>query len=102
VTLSQKPTGSRLQDGDEIPDADQRLILLAFLRGQSSLGRFVSQVLDPTLHLLVGTKAEQRLGALSIKTLSDSGEYPFESAVCWIGWHNHKNKTAFLQFKLED
>jgi hypothetical protein len=102
VTLSQKPTGSRLQDGDEIPDADQRLVLLAFLRGYRSLGRFISQVLDPTLHLLVGTKAEQRLGALSVKALSDSGEYAFESAVCWIGWHNHQNKTACFQFKLQD
>jgi hypothetical protein len=81
VTFSQKSTSSRLQDGDEIPDADQRLVLLAFLRGQRSLGRFISQLLDPALHLLVGAKAEQRFGALSIKTLSDSGKYAFESDV---------------------
>ena len=31
-----------MQDGDEIPDADQRLILLALLRGYRSLSRLVS------------------------------------------------------------
>jgi hypothetical protein len=85
VTFSQKPASSPLQNGDEIPDTDQRLILVAFLWGQSSLGAFVGQLLDPTLHLPVGTQAEQRLGALPVKALSDSRKHAFESSMHWIG-----------------
>ena len=55
MTFSQEPTSFRLQNGDEIPDTDHCLILVALLWGQPSFGAFVGQFLDPPLHLRVGT-----------------------------------------------
>ena len=81
MTFSQEPTSFRLQNGDEIPNTDQCLILVAFLWCEPSFGAFVGQFLDPTLHLHVGTKAEQRLGALAVKTLSDSRKDALESSL---------------------
>ena len=55
MTFSQEPTSFGLQNGDEIPNTDQCLILVAFLWCEPSFGAFVGQFLDPTLHLHVGT-----------------------------------------------
>jgi hypothetical protein len=55
MTFSQEPTSFGLQNGEEIPNTDQRLILVALIWREPSFGAFVGQVLDPTLHLHVGT-----------------------------------------------
>jgi hypothetical protein len=55
MTFSQEPTSFGLQNGDEIPNTDQCLILVALLWRGPSFGAFVGQFLDPTLHLHVGT-----------------------------------------------
>jgi len=39
------------------------------------------QFFDPPLHLPVGTQPEQRLGAPSVKALSDSRKHAFESSI---------------------
>jgi hypothetical protein len=54
VTFSQKSPSFRLQYGDEIPDTDQRIILVTFLCRERSFGAFVGQFFDPTLHLRFG------------------------------------------------
>jgi hypothetical protein len=55
VTFSQKSASFRLKYGDEIPDTDQRIILVTFLWREPSFGAFVGQFFDPTLHLRFGT-----------------------------------------------
>ena len=55
MTFSREPTSFRLQNGDEIPDTDHCIILVALLWGERSFGAFVGQFLDPPLHLLVGS-----------------------------------------------
>ena len=79
MTFSQEPTSFRLQNGNEISDTDHCLILVTLLRGKPSFGAFVGQFLDPLLHLRVGTKTEQRLGALSVKALPDSRKHALQS-----------------------
>jgi hypothetical protein len=81
MTFSQEPTSFRLQNGDEIPDTDHCLILVALLWGEPSFGAFVGQFLDPPLHLRVGTQAEQRLGALAVKALPDSRKHALQSSL---------------------
>ena len=56
MTFSQETTSFRLQNGDEIPDTDQCIILVAFFRRERSFGAFVGQFFDPPLHLRVGTR----------------------------------------------
>jgi hypothetical protein len=55
MTFSQESTSFGLQNGDEIPDTDHCLILVALLWCEPSFGAFVGQFLDPPLHLRVGT-----------------------------------------------
>ena len=81
MTFSQKSASFRLQYGDEIPDTDQCIILVAFLWREPSFGAFVGQFFDPPLHLPVGTQSEQRLGAPPVKALSDSRKHAFESSI---------------------
>jgi hypothetical protein len=68
----------RLQNRNEISDTDHCLILVALLRGQLSFGAFVSQLFNSPLHLRVGTYAQQRLGALSVKALPDSRKHALQ------------------------
>jgi hypothetical protein len=102
MTFGQEAASFRLQNSDEIPDTDQRIILVALLGREPAFGTLVGQFLDPTLHLRVGTKAQQRLGALAVKTLPDSREDALQSSLRGIGWHNHKDKIAGSQVKLAD
>ena len=81
MTFSQESTSFGLQNGDEIPDTDHCLILVALLWGEPSFGAFVGQFLDPPLHLRVGTQAEQRLGALAVKAFPDSRKHPLQSSL---------------------
>ena len=81
MTFSQQPTSFRLQNGNEISDTDHCFILVTLLRGEPSFGAFIGQFLDPPLHLRVGTKAEQRLGALAVKALPDSRKDALQSSL---------------------
>lgn len=55
VTFSQELAGSRLQNGHEIPDTDQCIVLFPFLFRELSFGAFVGEFFDPSLHLSFGT-----------------------------------------------
>ena len=81
MTFGQESTSFRLQNSDEIRDTDQCIILVAFLGCEPTFGALVGQFLDPPLHLRVGTKAEQRLGALAVKALPDSRKDALQSSL---------------------
>ena len=81
MTFGQESTSFRLQNSDEIPDTDHCLILVALLWREPTFGALVGQFLDPPLHLRVGTKAEQQLGALAVKALPGSRKDALQSSL---------------------
>ncbi len=54
VIFSQKSTSFPLQNGDEIPDTDQCIILIAFFWRQPTFCALVGQFFDSPLHLRFG------------------------------------------------
>jgi hypothetical protein len=77
MTLRQKPASVCLQQRNEPADADEGLVLLAFLWRELAFGAFVRQGLDACLQLGVRAEAQRGFGTWPIER--GVGFYPDRS-----------------------
>jgi|SRR5580704_5682330 hypothetical protein len=85
MTFSQEPTSFRLQNGDEIPDTDRCLILVALLWREPSFCAFVGHLLDPPCISVSARRRSSDSALWRSRHLPDSREHALLAALQELG-----------------